>query len=482
MYLAVILGVAILETNYFPPHSWGQYLTYVLFFGIAFSPSLTFVLLKERHALPTRPLYYYLLWSLAFVAWPLCVGITAQQVRPFSELISYQEDEFFTIGILFFFLALIQEILKFLQSRSKWLPAIRQFSLEKAFFLVLIMATLFAASLVVSDIESFEEAGIVRMGFNLPKIFSHIGTFLSVLIQFFLLYSVAYLFYLINHRFLVGKLLKQKGILHYIMGGLATVVLLYPIFAQLIMWLPIHQKFQLLAPSENMLPFDFLNGGVAFISLIISLPVILVFQWFQQNNQILGLEKQQIQTELDLLKQQINPHFFFNTLNNLYALSQKQSSQTPEVILQLSDLMRYVIYRGKEERVYVAEEISYLEDYCNLQQIRLHKKLDFRFSTELDDEHLEIPPLLLVVLVENAFKHGIEPAEHDAFLHMNLSIKGKQVDFLCKNSFESGQSEKGGVGLYNLRRRLDLLFGDNYELRQEVKDHIFRVHLSWKNS
>ena len=150
--------------------------------------------------------------------------------------------------------------------------------------------------------------------------------------------------------------------------------------------------------------------------MLATTPIILTVQWFKQSNEIADLEREKSATELNLLKQQINPDIFINTLNNLYALSLTKDEKTPEVILQLSELMRYVIKRGKEEVVPILEEIKYIEDYVWLQNIRLHKKLDFSFEKNIDDLSLKIPPLLFINLVENAFKHGIEPAEEDLSL------------------------------------------------------------------
>ncbi len=211
--------------------------------------------------------------------------------------------------------------------------------------------------------------------------------------------------------------------------------------------------------------------------MIVSVPVIVAMQWFEQNSQIANLEKEKSATELNLLKQQINPHFFFNTLNNLYALSIVKDKQTPEVIMQLSELMRYVIYKGKEETVLLKEEIKYIEDYIQLQQIRLHKQLDFKFDKAITDEELRIPPLLFITFVENAFKHGIEPAENDCFLHLSLKSDGQQLVFICTNSLEEKNNAPAGIGLQNLKRRMALRFPNQQEIVVEEKDNHFKATL-----
>jgi LytS/YehU family sensor histidine kinase len=223
--------------------------------------------------------------------------------------------------------------------------------------------------------------------------------------------------------------------------------------------------------------FDGIHASIPLIGMILSIPFILTVQWFKQRSEIAALDKEKSETELVLLKQQINPHFFFNTLNNLYALSIKKDEATPEVILKLSELMRYVIYRGKEQQVKLEEEIKYLKDYISLQKIRLHKQLDFQFEQEVKDDQISISPLLFIILVENAFKHGIEVAEHEAFLHLYLKSHNKQLVFCCMNSIEGSSTHTPGIGLSNLRRRLDLLYPNRHHLSLEHNDFTFKATL-----
>jgi LytS/YehU family sensor histidine kinase len=260
----------------------------------------------------------------------------------------------------------------------------------------------------------------------------------------------------------------------YCLAGLAVVGIVYPIIAQLLALLPMTARLGNIF-AEN--PFAFENGFGAIVIILLSLPVVLALQWSKQNSRIISLEKEKAQTELDLLKQQLNPHFFFNTLNNLYALSLQQSKQTPESILQLSELMRYVIYKAKEPTVQVQEEIKYLEDYMQLQQIRLKRKPDVQFKQEIGDGTPPIAPLLLIVLVENAFKHGIEPAEEKAFLHLSLHTTANRLYFSCTNSVEQDAEQTAGIGLANLLRRLVLLYPGKHLLRTGIENHIFKAEL-----
>ena len=129
----------------------------------------------------------------------------------------------------------------------------------------------------------------------------------------------------------------------------------------------------------------------------------------------------------------------------------------------------------------LSEEIKYIEDYIQLQQIRLHKSFDLVFEHEVEDDHFLIPPLLLIILIENAFKHGIEPAERECFLHIRLQQQGNHLSFICKNSFDLPESGERGIGLDNLRRRLSLGFPEQHELKIFEEGDTFIANLAiWK--
>jgi LytS/YehU family sensor histidine kinase len=252
------------------------------------------------------------------------------------------------------------------------------------------------------------------------------------------------------------------------------VLLFYPIIGQFLLALPGNPFF---GETFNTDPFDGENAAAAIAILLCTLPFILTIQWFRQNNQISELEKHRSKAELELLKSQINPHFFFNTLNNLYALCLTKSDETPEMILKLSDLMRYVIYKGNQKTVPVSDEVAYIEDYVSLQMIREKNKVDFSFSKEINQE-VEIPPLLFIVPVENAFKHGIEKAESAGFLKMELKTESNRIHFSCKNSFNPAMiSGPNGIGLENLKRRLELIYPEKHKMEYGPDKDIFSLSI-----
>lgn len=327
-----------------------------------------------------------------------------------------------------------------------------------------------AVSSLGNPVYDTPEQLLIGYEFSVSKIFRHFGIFLSYAIQFMLMYATGYLFYIINSKLLVPKLMQQKGLLYYIFGSLAVVGVLYPLMAKFLLLLPINDRLGGIFP-EN--PFALENAAAALAIFAISLPIILSIQWSRQNARITGLEKEKTIAELEGLRQQLNPHFFFNTLNNLYALSLQKSPQTAESILRLSDLMRYVIYKGKETMVSVEAEVSYLEDYLELQQMRLKNSLALQFDKEIQQPNLQLPPLLLIVLLENAFKHGIEPATSNTYLKLFLKTSAATVHFKVENEITESVSGEAGIGLQNLRKRLELLYPGAYQLTTRKENNSF---------
>jgi two-component system, LytTR family, sensor kinase len=187
----------------------------------------------------------------------------------------------------------------------------------------------------------------------------------------------------------------------------------------------------------------------------------------KQATQQLRIEKQQ--AELSYLKSQTNPHFLFNTLNNIYALSKEKSDLAPESILRLSKILRFMLYETSGEYISIEQELKIMTDYIELEKLRYDESLRINFSYSVEDMKQAVPPLLLIPLVENAFKHGVSETRGRPFIDIHLSVKNHQLNFVVKNSSEASSSEvKENIGLSNLRRQLQLLYSDhNVTVKQE---------------
>lgn len=217
--------------------------------------------------------------------------------------------------------------------------------------------------------------------------------------------------------------------------------------------------------------------------------VFAVFKLFFDYTQ-LRYEGQQLltekkQAELLFLKSQINPHFLFNTLNNIYSLSQYQPQLVSESILRLSKILRYLLYETSYEFITIDKEIKILTDYIDLEKLRYNKTVSIDFNSEIEDFSEMIPPLLLIPLVENAFKHGVSISKGKRFVNVKCVLQERKLHFVVKNSIPItiGDSNyasietKDNIGLSNLKRRLNLLY-NNFELSTEQKDSVFTAVLT----
>ncbi len=185
------------------------------------------------------------------------------------------------------------------------------------------------------------------------------------------------------------------------------------------------------------------------------------------------LEHRNMHNELQFLKSQINPHFLFNTLNNIYSLSLKKSDLAPEMVLKLSDMMRYMLYECNSRRVSLKKEITYLQNYIELESIRFKNRGTIQLNLEIvEDEELQIAPLLFVPFLENAIKHGVNQQIENAKVSMSLKVHNGMVEFCIKNNKNiKSVNGPGGIGLVNVKRRLNLIYPKAHELEiQDLKE------------
>jgi hypothetical protein len=207
------------------------------------------------------------------------------------------------------------------------------------------------------------------------------------------------------------------------------------------------------------------------------------FQTISKNkeleNKILETQLQIKEQELNYLKKQIHPHFLFNTLNTIYGLALKQSKNTPDVILKLSNLLDYILYQINKPKVNLQEEISHVKEYLELEKIRFQDTLKVSFISDEIPNTVEVAPMLLIPFVENAFKHG---AIVDGFLHVEIAItfQNNSLDFTIKNSVKTEEKieTNEGIGLKNIQKRLDILYPNQYKLQLQHMDNWYEVNLN----
>ncbi|NCD70367.1 sensor histidine kinase [Mucilaginibacter agri] len=239
-------------------------------------------------------------------------------------------------------------------------------------------------------------------------------------------------------------------------------------------------------PSTLMEKGHVLTFGVYFLSTLFSsimfvfLSTVLKFtmDWFLNERVQRDLENQRLTAELSFLKSQINPHFLFNSLNTIYSLAYQRSETTPEAVLKLSEIMRYMLYECNDNKVDLDKELKYLQNYIDLQKIRFGNKAFIDYTVNGEVDHQRIVPLLLISFVENAFKHGVaNDPEHPIVL--TLTVSESKLNFYVHNKkHQHNRDAAGGIGLHNVQRRLNLLYPDKYTLTIHNEADTYSCELS----
>jgi LytS/YehU family sensor histidine kinase len=232
--------------------------------------------------------------------------------------------------------------------------------------------------------------------------------------------------------------------------------------------------------------FDIVKFVLAFI--VTTSLIKLSKGWFElseTNSRLSQLQKEKIETELKALKGQINPHFLFNSMNSIYSLALNQSEKTPEIILSLADIMRYIIYEASADFLDLTQEIRYLKDYIDLQKLRSDDRASISFEIIGKLENIRIAPLLFFPLVENSFKHGIKGATGDSFIRIQLQTNEKNLAFMIENNKGFGDHVKDGykgMGLDNLKKRLEMTYPERHVFKINETDETFKVEMIIKHT
>ena len=285
---------------------------------------------------------------------------------------------------------------------------------------------------------------------------------------------------LINFYLLIPYLLKKEKYVMYVI----TFVLNILVFTQLNIWFFDHfidfvfPEYYFISYHSNITLLTIFS-----VFLIVTTLIKLSIDWFYFNsneNRELKIRNQEIQTQLSTLRSQINPHFLFNSLNVVYALAIENKTQTKDAIVQLSDILRYVIYDSNTERVSLKDEVTLLKNYIEFQQFRHQQTENINFNCSIEDENYSVYPMLLLPLVENSFKYGIKGDIHHTFIHINLTQIGNAFSFEIENNYSESQMETNGhsgVGLENIRKNLAIVYPKNHEFKVDKTKEAFKVTL-----
>ena len=289
-----------------------------------------------------------------------------------------------------------------------------------------------------------------------------------------------------NAIYLIPNFLKQRSVLTYFLLFFTSALILTPLRS-----LVYYLRFWGMADLQNEVLssqwFTFLSflivGGVTTTAKI-------VINWVEDQRRMRELEKENLQSELKFLRSQINPHFLFNTLNSLYALTLKKSDLAPEMLIRLSEIMRYMLYDCNEPKVLLEKEVKFMGNYVELERLRYGEdvEIDFKLEGEIQDQ--KIAPLLFIPFFENAFKHGLSNRIGQGWISISFLFQEELVTLVIENSVpeekdqhmwvqkSKSKSDSSGIGLENIKRRLNLLYPDEHTLDIEKSPKQFKITLT----
>jgi LytS/YehU family sensor histidine kinase len=302
---------------------------------------------------------------------------------------------------------------------------------------------------------------------------SWLDVVLNAILQVTYLMSVAYS----NYLYYLPRFLKHQQWWRFTLEFLVTVVIATWIFLIL--------KRYLIDGYTHQVDFAYSARFAVTVSMsaifIASFIAMLKFleDWFQLEASRQEMINEKLSAELRFLKAQINPHFLFNTLNNLYYLAYTQSPNTTEVIAKLSQMMRYMIYDSNHSKVPMNKELEYMQNYISLENLRLNEQIPIKFEIEGSPEQVFITPLILITFLENAFKHGVGNNNSHAWVNISIKIGKNTCIYTVENSkfISQKEGEKSGIGLQNVRRRLELSYPEHYTLMEEDRGDSYYVQL-----
>ncbi len=282
-----------------------------------------------------------------------------------------------------------------------------------------------------------------------------------------------------NLFYLFPKYLKGRSLRVYIIALILSVLLLTPIKGAVLYLLhygdDTYRRQIILNLHYTFLSTFFVAGASTIFKILV--------EWLKFQREKQKLEKEIMQSELKFLRSQINPHFLFNTLNNVYSLALIKSDKTPDVILKLSEILRYMLYECNEPKVKLSSEVKYIENYLALEKLRQNKTVNIEFTQEGEIKDQVISPLLFTPFLENAFKHGVNKVLDNKCVKIYLKVNGNNVFFSVENTkpdidVEELMKSPGGIGLANVKKRLNILYPGKYKFDIENTKTSYKIELS----
>ena len=272
--------------------------------------------------------------------------------------------------------------------------------------------------------------------------------------------------------YLVPRFLLKKRYVYF-----AVTLVLLSLSSAVLNQLYVHFILKSVSVNEQFWDIEMITKRLTFLNS--PLLFALTFEGIKLNMQ---LSREKLNAELALLKNQLQPHFFFNTLNNLYSLVLNKSDLAPELILKLSGIMRYILYDSNKETVKLEEEVNFIINYIAIEKIRYGKRVKVTVDAE-SLPSIQFPPLILFTFIENAFKHGVAQEIEEGWIELKLAVEGSRLTYKVKNSlpivtYTSKMESKEGIGLTNIRQRLQIIYGDKHQFNCTETGNSFEAVLS----
>ncbi len=279
--------------------------------------------------------------------------------------------------------------------------------------------------------------------------------------------------------YLIPKILLKNKWKKFIAFAFVAIVLFFYIELLLTLILVVKLLYDGYSLFPEMVDVAMLFFNMFFI-VFIAIAIKFYKRWSEKDFREQKVKKEIVEAELQMLKTQINPHFLFNTLNSIYVLAMKNSDQTATMVMRLSNMLDYILYKIDAHRIPVSTEIKIIENYIELEKIRFSNRVNLSFNPGYKSKDIQIPPMLIIPFIENAFKHGVAKSLEKSWINISIQETGQMMNIAVSNS--KGQnptkSEIGGIGLANVKKRLEILFHDNYILDISEKINTYEVFLS----
>jgi two-component system LytT family sensor kinase len=305
------------------------------------------------------------------------------------------------------------------------------------------------------------------------------------------------LFYYVNTLFLIPKLLVREKWIWYILSIIVCLFIFLYLPRQIATWIAEPEPFNpavrefirnpaykgkphFVGMMRNRRPgSDSYNTILFLLVFTVGTCISMIQRWLNTEQNRKETENEKLNTELSFLKSQVNPHFFFNTLNNIYSLAVVRSEKTAPAVMKLSAIMRYILTETQRDYVPLSNEVDFIHNFIDLQKVRLTDKVLVKFDTSGNNDSLLVAPLLFIPFVENAFKYGVS-TKSSSEIQIRLWTEGNRILFTSDNFIvpsENNLMENTGIGINNVKRRLELMYPDKHKLTTTEKDNHYIVHL-----